>query len=156
MVSFMERELLMRSYPMKTASLLVVAAGLCLLGGLTWDNADVTALSSGAQSGLWGGVQWCVSGCTGSNCECQTHDCSDIECCECWTYEGGKWVKRWCKGDNGDPDDVTACYKKTAPSASCTLGDYYNTNCTGDAWDDQGCFGTADHEDIGLNGNNCT
>ncbi|HUT29606.1 MAG TPA: hypothetical protein VMX13_07435 [Sedimentisphaerales bacterium] len=102
-------------------------------------RGQIRLLSDGELASLTGGVTWCNCGAIGSKCKCQTKDCSDIECSQCSSERAPGGTAYYCKGNDGDDDDVTACYKTSNSSDSCTEGTPAATNCQGDVWTSSGC-----------------
>ena len=121
---------------------------------ISMDSGQIKALSDTQLVKLQGGVTFCVEDCKSSYCKCETHDCEDIECTRCDSYEGDVY----CKGNDGDGADVTGCYKTDTESNSCTDGDNILTNCQVDVYSstDTNCSGTPTIEDDDFYGNDCS
>jgi len=133
---------------------LMVAAAMITLVAIT-ASGQVGVLTDAQLASLAGGAKWCDGDCLGSKCKCETHDCSDIECSPCTdsAEPGGSY---WCKGNDGDTDDVTSCYQTSDSSDSCTEGTPGATNCDGDSWNSSGCSGAADDPDLDFDDDGCT
>jgi len=131
---------------------IIATVGLIAASG---SGVPVKALSDSELASLTGGAKWCDEDCGYSNCKCETHDCSDIECSMCSDLAEPRG-DYWCKGNDGDSDDVTACYDTSDSSDSCTEGTPGATNCDGDSWNSSGCSGAADDPDLDFENDGCT
>jgi len=135
------------------ACAIAVIAGL-VAANLTIDD-EIAILSDAQLTSFNGGSIWCVDGCEASNCNCETHDCEDIECTPCVNGLGEDGT---CKGNDGDTDDVKNCYYSSTDSDSCTTGTDESTSCQGDFWigTSSGCTGVPTTANGTMMGNNCS
>lgn len=135
-----------------------VLAMLIIVGfaSISLDSGQIKVLSDTQLVKLRGGVTFCLEDCKDSYCKCETHDCEDIECTRCDSLDGSS--DDYCKGNDGDGADVTACYKTDTESDSCTEGDDILTNCQVDVYasTDTSCSGTPTSEDEDFYGNDCS
>jgi hypothetical protein len=133
-----------------------VLAMLIMVGfaAISIDSGQIKALSDTQLLRLRGGAILCKANCRDKYCTCETNDCEDMECSPCKNSS----ANAYCKGNDEDQADVTACWKTTSESDSCTKGTSVLTNCQIDAYSstDTSCSGTPIDEDKDFYGNDCT
>lgn len=123
----------------------------CVGAMLLQADSNPGVISKAEMARIYGGVK--LATCA-SNSKCETHDCQDIECSKGQIRSGSNKKTIWLKGNDEDMADVTTCYQVTGET--CTPGDWSATNCQGDGWDSQGCFGTPDYPDWDVWGEECS
>lgn len=144
----------MRMLPGNRAMKIALLIAFTAILSITYaTDGRATVLSDTRMDSLRGGAIYCCD--TSTNCECTSNDCSDIECSSCKYWNGYQWVYGYCKGNNGDSDDVTSCYK-TSSSSSCTEGSSHSTNCEGSFYRTSGCFSSPTFEDVPMNAEDCS
>lgn len=122
---------------------------------ISMNSGQIKALPSTQLVKLRGGVILCYSECRDSYCNCETHDCQDMECSPCGNLEGTE--DYYCVG-NDDTADVTGCWKTDSESDSCTPGTDVLTNCdvTKYSASDTSCSQTPVAEDVDFYGSDCS
>ena len=132
---------------------LVITIGFA---SFSMDSGQIRALSDTQLVKLRGGKILCDVDCLNSYCNCETHDCEDMECSPCTNLEGTESYK--CVGNDGDGADVTACWKTDSESDTCTAGDNVLTNCQNDKYasTDTNCSQSPLDEDVDFYGNDCS